>query len=131
MTPYKQTILHDPANGQFGDCWRTCLACLLDIDPLAVPHFGELGDQWFKETQAWLGKRGLAMFDMPYMEIFPHIEVKGAYHIISGISPRDPAVRHSVIGLDGEVHHDPHPDDTGIVGERHEWYIGLVIRLNG
>jgi hypothetical protein len=130
MIPYKQSILHDPANGQFGDCWRTCLGSLLHIDPITIPHFGEKGEQWFTSTQAWLAKRGMAFFELPYLEIFPHIEVKGVYHILTGSSPRDPEVRHSVVALDGEVAHDPHPDGSGLAGEKHTWYMGLLVAMN-
>jgi hypothetical protein len=38
MTPHKQRFRHDPANGIYGDCWRTAIACLLDIQPEEIPH---------------------------------------------------------------------------------------------
>ncbi len=36
MTPNKQLNLHEPAAGVIGDCWRTCIACLLDKSPSDV-----------------------------------------------------------------------------------------------
>jgi hypothetical protein len=60
--------------------------------------------------------------------MFPHIEVKGVYHILTGTSPRDPNVRHSVIGLDGAVEHDPHPDGRGLANGPE--YMALLVRLN-
>lgn len=35
----KQAFLHKPEEGVYGDCYRTCIACLLGIDRDAVPHF--------------------------------------------------------------------------------------------
>ena len=44
MTPQNQLHKHDPANGVYGDCGRTAIACLLDLHP--SPHFwnGEKAD---------------------------------------------------------------------------------------
>ena len=46
MTPQTQLNKHDPANGVYGDCGRTVIACLLDLHPSEVPHFwdGNLRD---------------------------------------------------------------------------------------
>ncbi len=38
MTPHIQKFHHDPKNGVWGDCYRTAIACLLDIEPDKVPH---------------------------------------------------------------------------------------------
>ncbi len=35
----KQLNRHWPEKGLIGDCFRTCLACLLDLHPSDVPHF--------------------------------------------------------------------------------------------
>lgn len=38
----RQLILdHNPAEGRYGDCYRTCIAILLGIDAVEVPHFVE------------------------------------------------------------------------------------------
>ena len=41
MRPQQQKFKHDPANGSYGDCFRTALACILDLDRDEVPHFNE------------------------------------------------------------------------------------------
>lgn len=70
MTPQKQLNLHDPANGVWGDCYRTAIACLLDLRPEEVPHLnedtgaGDMADQ-DRKMAAWLGERGLTVFSFP------------------------------------------------------------------
>lgn len=38
MKYHKQLIEHDPINGKYGDCYRTCIACLLNVHPNDIPH---------------------------------------------------------------------------------------------
>lgn len=47
ILPQKQLINHDPSNGQFGDCYRTCVAVVLGVAASAVPHVCEKG--WCNE----------------------------------------------------------------------------------
>ena len=62
MTPHKQLIKHDPENGQWGDCGRTAIACLLDLHPSDVPHFWEGPERADRdpetECRKWLAERG-------------------------------------------------------------------------
>ena len=53
-----------------GHCWRAAIACLLDLDPLEVPHYKGLdkfigrdpGDGvMYSATRRWLNARGLMM----------------------------------------------------------------------
>ena len=39
MKFYKQLHKHDPDNGVWGDCHRTAIGCLLDIEPELIPNF--------------------------------------------------------------------------------------------
>lgn len=48
-----QTIKHDPANGQYGDCMRTCVACMLDLEVVDVPNFAEASNPWVA-LDTWL-----------------------------------------------------------------------------
>jgi len=41
MRPQKQKFAHKPDEGVFGDCFRTALAAILDLDRDDVPHFNE------------------------------------------------------------------------------------------
>jgi hypothetical protein len=130
MTKHTQILLHDPANGVIGDCWRTCVACLLDVEPETVPHF-ILKPSWYEDTLAWLRERGYGLYEFGGLfEQVSHTGLVGCHHIITGGSPRDPVnVKHAVIGLDEEVVWDPHPSRAGIVGEPHGWYHAILVKL--
>jgi len=39
VKPVKQTIIHNPDNGMYGDCFRACVASLLEKPIEKVPHF--------------------------------------------------------------------------------------------
>ena len=57
MLLQNQTVKHDPENGLYGDCYRACVACLLNLEVDQVPHFyhdgcnSEIGD---KRCREWL-----------------------------------------------------------------------------
>lgn len=124
MKYHKQTILHDPANGKWGDCFRTCLACLLDLDPHEVPHFMHGGDLDMGEVWAsvdeWLSERGLqrAVFAFQadvdeVLQTMGHMNPTVAY-MLMGESPR--GTNHEVVARGGEIVNDPHPEGGGLVG---------------
>src|SRR3546814_14399554 len=73
MTPHPQLIKHDPENGAYGDCQRTCIAVILDLHPSEVPHFcdnpladRDSPDWWHKRQTRWLAERGLAEAPFAY-----------------------------------------------------------------
>ena len=38
MKYYEQLVTNcDPENGIYGDCYRTCVACFLEIEPQNIP----------------------------------------------------------------------------------------------
>ena len=121
MTPVQQQFLHDDAAGVVGDCFRACVASILDLPIEAVPHFALLGHRWSLVAEVYLAalKRD---FDW-----VPPAAYAGGLVVASGQSPRCPDIRHAVIWRDGQMIHDPHPDGTGIVGEPDGFYeIGAV-----
>lgn len=118
MTPQKQLYLHDPENGSFGDCYRTVIACLLDLKPEAVPHFG-VGNSYEREfhdrAQAFLGRMGLTEITVPY--------AGDRDAVIEAVSESNPGLHfillgkvghngadHNVICKDGQVIWDPSLD---------------------
>jgi len=124
MKPVKQSILHDPENNQYGDCFRACIASLLELPIDEVPHVlnSPKPSRWYEDILQWLGKRGLAYIeyrvtdeDMKHWQLLWGVDNLHIYHIITGQSPRDKKIYHSVIGLNGQIVFDPHPDNTGLV----------------
>jgi hypothetical protein len=129
MTPHTQLYTHDPDNGVFGDCYRTCIACILDCDPLFVPHVGKDGaGKWaenHKALDAWLARKNLyvAFFTVPAGMI--HLYADFGYHLLGGRSPRG---LHYVVGMGGKMVHNPAKEDDGLEPDEDGSYtIGLLV----
>lgn len=39
-----------------GDCFRACVAMVLDLDAATLPNFCSVGDGWWKKFQDWLAE---------------------------------------------------------------------------
>lgn len=131
MRFYKQRVMHDPDNGKTGDCFRTCIACMLDVDPSRVPNFMHLeykGDTMvavWRKVNKWLATRhGVQMVEIPFV-IDPDTDFelqvlgigrrfKDMKYLFSGLSPR--GYQHCTIYQEGRLLHDPSPLSGGIVG---------------
>ena len=114
MTPTKQTVLHDPANGMHGDCLSAVVASLLHLPIEDVPLF-ITPETWVKDMNAWLRPFGLAYCMVEDFEC--HIDaygIEGLWHEVSGNTTRSKDVTHACVAKDGEFVFDPHPDDTGL-----------------
>lgn len=127
MTKHKQLNRHDPENNIYGDCWRTCIACILDKHPSEVPHFLDeskakikTGEE-IKKCSRWLRKHDITRMAIPIsspslreaMEFVskwnPHM-----HFILAGQSKNE--VNHCVICQDGKIVFDPSQDESGVVG---------------
>lgn len=142
MQYHKQLHQHDPANGVLGDCFRTSLACLLDLEPKDVPHFmgdpDEPTEVAWANVDIWLGEKFNLRFCTirlqiknidPWLEFLDE-ENPGLRYELGGKSPRGSC--HSVIVESGKIIHDPHPDGGGIVGpcDEDECYsLGFLLPL--
>lgn len=137
MTPQDQLIKHDPANGLWGDCQRTCIAVILDLPAADVPHFcdklnlkGEPAAA--AELRAWLADRALAFMSWPVhgstrletvldqtMQSCP-----GAPVMLCGASRR--GSDHVVVVMNGAIACDP--SGSGIVGPSSDgyWWIQAI-----
>lgn len=122
MKAVKQTKFGNPE----GNCLAACIASLLECDLDEVPNQATAkrdGKHWFDLYNDFLRDRGLGLVlvDTPVPVCVP----KDCYYIASGQSAR--GLMHSVIHLNGELVHDPHPDGTGI--RAIEDYL-FIVRLN-
>lgn len=102
MKPVYQTKFGDE-----GNCLRASVASLLELKLEDVPEWGDYVG-WYADFCAFFRQHGLQPFRLKASEIVPH----DTYYLIWGISPR--GIDHSVIGLNGTMVHDPHPDQSGI-----------------
>ena len=126
MTPVDQSIMHDPENGKIGDCFRACVASLLDLPLEKVPHFMEnKNKRWFDDFTKWLSILDMSAVFIDSETIRDHIKevvvVLGdqAIVIAGGKSPK--GVAHSVLWTfheGGRMVHDPHPSRKGILEVR-------------
>lgn len=125
MKFHRQRFLHDPDNGVFGDCMRTAIACVLDLEIEEVPHFNEGGPdgkEFCRRVGEFVASRGLSIFTVPYSGeggLGPVLESIGHYnpsaiYLLSGEATR--GANHVVVCRGGEILHDPHPSDDGLIG---------------
>jgi len=107
MTPQDQQHI-DPKTG---DCFRCCVASILDLSWRDVPNFMEHpGDAWWTAVQEWLAARNLRC-EVALADDY----VPPGYWIASGKSPRGD-YHHAVVMHGCTVAHDPHPSRAGLDG---------------
>jgi hypothetical protein len=116
MKPIKQIYLHIP-DKQHGDCWRACLASILECDIDTFPyHNGDIAwaDEW-DEVMNILVLLGYYYSTVPvglaHQGILDCPDTDG-YSIAIGKSNR--GVNHAVVWKNGMAH-DPHPENTGLI----------------
>lgn len=137
MKYHKQAFLHDPENGVFGDCYRTVLACLLDMERDDVPHFVNTMNyqQWEQAVQpkydAWLSEHGVMELAIPItgdldsvLEMQKSRGTHGYPCQLTGTSRT--GCNHVVIVQDGKIIHDPSLTGSGIVGPCDDGYFWLT-----
>lgn len=106
MTPVDQCYMNDPEADVHGDCFRACVASILEVKPEAVPHFILHGSRWFRIATSFL-------YHLDREIEWNQGEIKGmpldTWVIATVHSPRREGTLHSVIMRNGKMVHDPHP----------------------
>lgn len=147
---HKQLHRHAPDEGLIGDCWRTCIACILGLKPTEVPHF--FADTWPDKTgergrdlcNEWLKSRGLTLLELCLDASDKHTAKRfpaNVPYILTGKSNNYDGVNHCVIatGLYEQIW-DPSPFATAplapcvceVTGSQYYWLEFLVpINLAG
>lgn len=106
---------------QKGDCWRACIASIIECDLESLPDPNVVTD-WpslWSETLAICERLGLS-YSAYSVNVGSEIldpKCLGGYIIAIGKSPRsteDKRINHAVVWKNGIIH-DPHPDKTGIL----------------
>ena len=140
MKEYEQRNLHMPEEGIIGDCFRTAIGCILDLEPELVPHFTELGgwnspdstvcrrlcNEWLEqfnlkycEYPIECSLTGLGIYlDCYYKDVYVHIGCNSKHG------------GHSVIMKNDDYIWDPSIDNSGCVGPMSDGYfwIGLLVQ---
>lgn len=131
MREFTQTNL-DP-----GNCWQTCVACILEVDPGELPPQEEYdirekqpdgswkwlpGRSYNNALQAYLRKHhGMVYVEMhtPW-ELLDYLQVKpDVFHMMTGRTVRTElnGSRHVVVGRGGAMVWDPHPSRAGLTDQ--------------
>lgn len=101
-----------------GDCIRACVASILERPPSAVPNFVHTGEDpyglWWWALVGWCIHHGVDLAGGTYGGPW-----RRRWQILGGPGPR--GHKHVVVGFDGEVIHDPHPDHTGLLSIDTRW----------
>lgn len=100
MRFYYSTIPHDPPRS-FGDCFRACVATVLEVRSSLVPHFlDDPNIDWWVRMVDWCERIGLQPITVP--DDMSHA-VTG-YAVALGGRPEH---GHAVVVKDGILVHDP------------------------
>jgi hypothetical protein len=132
MIPLKQTIFSNPEGTVHGNCFPTCIACILDLQISDIPLLK--GSDWFIELYYFLRERGYEYIGTPGFDEFhesiknkiyyPPFQGVDGYYIVGGKSHRTYVDRgHSVIFKEGKMVHDPHPDNNGLLTYENVYWI--------
>lgn len=142
MIPHKQLNYHDPNNGIYGDCGRTVIACLLEMEPEEVPHFWDGEETAHDPTidcRRWLDERGCIMYRFGFNAEGILEDLQGVldyvgnlnpdqYWVLMGRSEND--TNHVVVCKGNQIVHDPALDNSGIIGPCLEgcWIVEIYAR---
>lgn len=115
MKPVEQKYLHIPKINQKGDCWRACLASIIECNIELFPDPNVITD-WpmlYNNTLEVIENMGYHCNSIPVSMLKSDCR---DYIIAIGKSPRSKRKRitHAVVWNNGIIH-DPHPDKTGLL----------------
>jgi hypothetical protein len=131
MKFHYQNTKHNPPES-YGDCMRTCVACLLDRDPESVPNWfdpqsrykppaGETFEPW-RDMEEWLSDAGYLLLK---------VDVAGELsHVLLYMEQQNPSVLfilagdgHAVIACGGKILHDPSWLSLGVKEPSHMLFL--------
>lgn len=136
MKPQKQLLRHNPP-ASYGDCFRTAIAIVLDMDAAEVPHFMDgaaSGEDGAAKAEAFLNARGMTTINIvcdgsrPLQAVLDSIAGTNLRQLpvflVTGTSRNGCA--HVVVACNGDIACDPALDDSGIVGPCDDGYYWLT-----
>lgn len=135
MQYHKQLVQHRPDIGQYGDCFRTALGCLLDMPPADVPHFHASpasDDILWPQINTWLREaKGFGLYSVAYdCSLAQVLEMQRVlnpdiFYLLCGASPR--GTNHQVIACGDKIVHDPASAGGGLVGPCDDGYFWVNV----
>ena len=126
MIKHRMVSGHNPEAGEYGDCLRTCIACLIDAPSVeSVPHFaalhyGNVNEMW-RQVRLWLmDEHNLSLWFVPYatddwQQVTETCNAlnPGMFYMLQGMSPGGD---HIVICQGDRIVHDPSQGGGGLIG---------------
>lgn len=107
------------------DCWRTCIASILQLPVNEVPHFYKLDkEQAVEVAKAWLHPKGFGLIAIALPGEYPlstildcaaHMTSGNFYYIISGKTKR--GLNHAMVGHLSKIVLDPYTGEPPILNE--------------
>lgn len=127
----KQTFLRsDDPEAPPGDCWRCCVAAVLQMPAENVPHFvaHNGGLHYEADTQSWLAERGYTLIQCKARLQFPRMDGQPFSPlpvIVCGPTPRSSRMgqTHAVVYFNNTLVYDPHPSEAGLTAITEEYII--------
>lgn len=140
MRPVPQRITdHDPTRGLYGDCFKCCLASVLELPYEDVPNFfaypGE--DPWpgWDACIEWLDQRGLFLFYQSLRaDALDSMLVRrwlNGHHLMFGRAKGLPDSSHCVVALRGREVFNPHPNRSLVFGPYQDYTYGVAVICRG
>lgn len=119
MIRYRRQTDFNPGTG---DCFRACVAMVLDLDAATLPNFCAVGEGWWAKFQEWLGEN----------HRMHAVEVHLGPGVLASLTPGVPVVvtgpspsgnwDHSIVGftVEGgfEYAYDPNPCDKFLLAAK-------------
>lgn len=133
MIPYKMLV-----TDRFtpGDCLRTCIASLLELEPGLVPHFaadGDPGPSSWQRARDWLAPQGLAIWFTAFPgsasldEVLTSVGAinPDTFYMVGGWGGYGD---HIVIAVNDHIVHDPARGGGGLIraGSNGYWLIASL-----
>lgn len=139
MIPVLQEYTEDSERNRAGDCFRACIASILEQSLDVVPHFFEGVRQGSGMTpameiriQKWFSEKGLALLFIPILGRSPHqaMGVFGGryprlYYVLVGQTRK--GVHHAVVCRGTEVAHDPSRPSMGLYGPQEDGFFTVCV----
>lgn len=125
MKPYHMVSRHDPANGEYGDCLRACIASLIDAEMIEhVPHFArenpEPNAMWQNVRNWLLDEHNASLWFTPFggddwqaVATSCNMLNPGMFYMLQGASAGGD---HIVICKGDRLIHDPSRMGGGLIG---------------
>lgn len=105
-------------SGANGDCYRACVASIVELPIAEVPHFADGCadlEEMYCRVRDWLFEQGYGLFRTycsagwtleRLLKCFSE-DNPGVPIIISGVARANPTETHAVVALNGRLAHDP------------------------